>query len=492
MTDHETTRKPRKIGRMGKHSANKTTFIGGGARDGNGARPAPRRPKRRGKLEGSPRLPVHKERTKHTLRRVFMVLGIILVLGLVGGVAWGYSFWRSVDYELVKPVMKEKAFRQVITPPKPKEPYNILLLGSDIRPGEKAARSDTIIVARVDEKRKKVWMISIPRDTKAEIPGYGTDKINAAHFYGGPTLTVKTVERFLDVEINHYMEVEFEGFEGVVDSLGGVWIDVDTDIDDWNAASHSKKHKAKKIDKGYQLLDGEHALTYVRSRDFPDADFTRMRHQQTFFKALAAQSMRVRNVARIPKMVRSFARFTTTDMSVSELVRAANALRGMPGENLQATTVKGEWITPYVIADEAQKKRIVTAFKKGRDIEPRAKDAKRSAKAPPGIDPSSVTVTVRNGAGIEGVAKEAADALKSGGFRVGEIGNAGQFVYEDTLVVYGDGCEEAAAAVAAALPHGRAVASRGMYSFESDVLVVVGKDWQLPAVRSAVDAHLRQ
>jgi LCP family protein required for cell wall assembly len=357
---------------------------------------------------------------------------------------------------------------EVLSEPVPQEPFTILLLGSDIRPEEEAARADTIIVARIDPEEKGIWLISIPRDTRVRIPGYGTSKINAANFHGGPSLMIETVQDFLGIPINHYMEMDFDGFEAIVDALGGIWIDVPTEIDDWKASSHSPGHRAQHIDAGYQLLDGEHALTFVRSRDFPEADFARMRNQQEFFRALAKQSTRWENILKIPTVVREFAEYTVTDMGVRELVSLGQAMRGVTDEDVRAATLVGEWRSPYVVTDEAEKERIVEIFMAGGDFDPTEAEGDQL--------PSDVSVTVRNGAGIGGVAQEAADILTVAGYDVVEIGNANQFVYDRTLVVY-DEEESAAHTLLEALGQGEAAPSRGMYSFSSDVLVVVGKDW---------------
>ena len=93
-----------------------------------------------------------------------------------------------------------------MTAAKPGEPFNILLLGADGRKGETAYRSDTIVVAHVDPQQKKVWMLSIPRDTRVLIPGHGYQKINAAHSFGGPPLTIKVVKEFTGLPIEHYMD----------------------------------------------------------------------------------------------------------------------------------------------------------------------------------------------------------------------------------------------------------------------------------------------
>ena len=110
------------------------------------------------------------------------------------------------------------------------EGFNVLLLGVDERDGEDGARTDTIILMNVDNKHNRVAMLSIPRDTKVNIPGRGTDKINNAYVSGGPELTAKTVSELVGIPVKNYVVANFEGFEGVVDSLGGVTMDVERNM----------------------------------------------------------------------------------------------------------------------------------------------------------------------------------------------------------------------------------------------------------------------
>ncbi len=419
-------------------------------------------------VERAPNMRIHRTRRRKTARRIALVVLLALVLVVVGGVTWAYSLLHSAQKTMNENSERDGELEAALTERVPKEPFTVLLLGQDNRPGESAARADTIIVARIDPEQDKVWMLSIPRDTRVKIPGHGTEKINAATFYGGPALMVDTVEEFLGIPVNHYMDLEFDGFIQVVDSLGGVWIDVDTEIDDKKASSHGS-YTASHIDEGYQLLDGDHALTFVRSRDFPDADFTRMRHQQAFFKALADQASKFDNVLKIPGMVKDVAQYMSTDMTINEIIDVALALRDMGGSNVQTATVMGEWKSPYVWPDEEKKEFLVNAMTQGLPFD-------TTATVETSLDPASVTVAVRNGAGIEGCATAAADILRADGYAVGEVGNANQFVYEETLVIYATD-RAAAVQVASALPKARIVESRGMYSFTTDVLVVVGKDY---------------
>jgi polyisoprenyl-teichoic acid--peptidoglycan teichoic acid transferase len=161
-------------------------------------------------------------------------------------------------------------------------------------------------------------------------------------------------------------------------------------------------------------------------------------------------------------------------MSLKELLELANQMKGMSDENLRTVTMPGEprniGGVSYVIADEEAFARIIERVSQGLPPEPEASEG----DALP--DLSTITVDVRNGAGIAGVAADAAARLSAVGIPVGEVGNANQFIYDETLIVYRD--EEAAAlAVQDALGRGKPVASQGMYSFSSDVLLVVGTDW---------------
>ena len=316
-------------------------------------------------------------------------------------------------------------------------------------------------------------MVSVPRDSRVEIPGYGTEKINSAAFHGGPALMVDTLEEYLDVPINHYMMVDFKGFQRVVDAMGGIWVDVDVEIDDKKAASHGKR-QAYHIEPGYQLLDGEHALTYVRSREFPDGDFTRMRHQQTFFKALAKQSLSLGNVVKMPGVMKSMAQHTNTDMTVPQILALVQAMRGIGEQGVQTATLEGPTATiggvSYVLPEEATKERLANALRTGADIE--AGVSGTSA----GVMPADVSVTVRNGAGLAGCASEAAEELRAAGFDMDGVANADRFGYDRTIVVHRDASAKATA-VASALGIGDVQENTEGYSFTSDVLVIVGKDW---------------
>ena len=295
--------------------------------------------RRRGSLETAPaRLRIERDRRRARAKRIAALVAgtLVVLLFLAAGGVFAYA--KYIERTMQSTVLKQGELGEVLTKAKPMEPVNILVLGADHRKGDVKYRTDSMIVAHVDPQAKKIWMISIPRDTRIEYPGRGAIKINTAHVYGGPQGAVTAVEDLTGMKMNHYLELNFQGFKKAVDAVGGVWIDVPVAIDDIKA-DQSPGHRAKKIDAGYQRLDGEHALTFVRARhQFVDQDFSRMKNQQLFFVALADQIGKVGNVARIPSLVSAVAPYIRTDMSLVEMIKMTQALRGSGRDNIYTAT----------------------------------------------------------------------------------------------------------------------------------------------------------
>ena len=159
---------------------------------------------------------------------------------------------------------------------------NIIVLGVDERAEEHdVGRSDTLFVVMFDTKNKAASLLSVPRDTRVRIKGHGWDKINHAYAYGGRELTQKTTEELLGIKINNYVMVDFKGFVGLVDAIGGVDINVEKDMyyyDSWDGFKIDLK-------KGMQHMDGKTAIQYVRYRD-EEGDIGRIRRQQHFIMAV--------------------------------------------------------------------------------------------------------------------------------------------------------------------------------------------------------------
>jgi polyisoprenyl-teichoic acid--peptidoglycan teichoic acid transferase len=175
----------------------------------------------------------------------------------------------------------EKALEDV----HPGGPQTILILGSDHRANEaeeEPARSDTTMLVRLNPDLNMISVMSIPRDLKVEIPGYGTEKFNAAYSYGGPKLTLEVVKEMTGLQVNHVINVDFLGFVRAVDAIGCVYVDVDRRYYHSNVGvPPSEQYSEINIQPGYQKLCGKKALEYVRYRH-TDTDIVRSARQQDF------------------------------------------------------------------------------------------------------------------------------------------------------------------------------------------------------------------
>jgi LCP family protein required for cell wall assembly len=200
------------------------------------------------------------------------------------------------------------------------EPENILILGSDKRANlkEDPGRSDTTILLRLDPNRNAIAVMSIPRDLKVEIPGYGINKFNAAYTFGGPKLTLRVVKELTGLPINHVVNVDFLGFVRAVDAIGCVYTDVDRRYYHSNVGvPPSEQYSEIDIQPGYQLLCGKRALEYVRYRH-TDTDIVRSARQQDFLSAARERVPISKLVLGQNDLIDIFTKYTTSDISNAE------------------------------------------------------------------------------------------------------------------------------------------------------------------------------
>ncbi len=248
----------------------------------------------------------------------------------------------------------------------PGEPLSLLLIGSDAR-GEESARSDTLIFMHVNFAEPRVYMVSIPRDTRVLIPGLGEDKINAAYAYGEADLAVRTTEEFIGADIDNFVEIDFEGFKQMVDALGGIEIDVKNGIDDQSPGY------SMRIPAGRQKMDGETALNYVRYRH-GDSDFGRAERQQEFLRALAANALQARTVLKLPRIIEILDENVSTDLSEREMLTLGNWLRKLPSDRLETVTLAGESRmiggVSFVESDPLFLAELMERIEEGRSLEP--------------------------------------------------------------------------------------------------------------------------
>jgi len=215
---------------------------------------------------------------------------------------------------------------------------NIIVMGVDERPEEyDVGRSDTLFVVMFDTNKKAASLLSVPRDTRVRIKGHGWDKINHAYAYGGRELTQKTTEELLGIKINNYVMVDFKGFVGLVDAIGGVDINVEKNMyyyDEWDGFKIDLK-------KGMQHMDGKTAIQYVRYRD-EDGDIGRIRRQQHFMLAVYDRITSANMLLHIPGLAKQLTNMVKTDLPLSDMVDLGRALHAMvKSKGLAMATVPG-------------------------------------------------------------------------------------------------------------------------------------------------------
>lgn len=194
---------------------------------------------------------------------------------------------------------------------------NVLVLGTDTDDPEEG-RSDSIMVFNIDLKNKMVNVLSIPRDSRVSVPGYRNQtKINHAYAYGGIDLTKQTVEDLLGIPIDYYAVTSFDGFEGIVDTLGGIYVDVPIRM---------KTNKGGGIDlqPGYQLLDGHQLLGFVRYRGDAGGDIARAGRQQLALKLIYQELTDPANVTKLPAVITQLMDMVSTDLTYNELLALIN------------------------------------------------------------------------------------------------------------------------------------------------------------------------
>lgn len=196
------------------------------------------------------------------------------------------------------------------------EPENILIIGSDKRASEPEdpGRSDTTLLLRLDPDRNAIALMSIPRDLKVEIPGYGTNKFNAAYTFGGPKLTLQVVKELTGLPINHVVNVDYLGFVRAVDAINCVYVDVDRRYYHSNVGlPPSEQYSEINVQPGYQLLCGKKALQYVRYRH-TDTDLVRAARQQDFLSDARQRVPIDQLVLGRNELIDIFTKYTTSDI----------------------------------------------------------------------------------------------------------------------------------------------------------------------------------
>ncbi|WP_455432218.1 LCP family protein [Streptomyces violascens] len=442
--------------------------------------PTPPRP--RTLRPGQPSSRQHDERPRWGLRLATTLS--VLVLG-AGGV--GHAVVTSLD----SGIGRVDPFRDMKNRPQGSRGTNILLVGTDGRDKITAEEkqkyrlgglpchcTDTIMMVHVSAERDRVSVVSLPRDSYAEVPEHTDEagrhhdkhpvKLNAAYAEGGPPLTVRTVEHATGLKIDHYLELDFTSFMRTVDVVGGVQI--------CTARPMKDAYTGLDLTAGTHQLNGGEALQYVRSRHTDgSSDLGRMQRQQRFLAALVAKATS-NGVLLNPVKFREFASSMLSSVradegfGVEEMLNFTSAMKGFSPSSSDFTTVPLEQLGIQIKGvgstvkwDAAKAKKLFQLLRDDKPLTPHAapsKPASKDAKPPrrnPGsiveVDPARIKVQVYNGTRDDGLGQRVDDALQATGFKTtGFPRPSTNPALRRTLIEYDPRWDRSAGSLAVALP----------------------------------------
>ncbi len=271
------------------------------------------------------------------LKKIFITLAIVVGIALVGGGGFAWYLYHSVKTTANKIYDPAGGSEKNSSAIKNLEAFPILLLGVDERKGD-VGRSDTMIALTLNPTKKTMQMISVPRDTKAEIVGHGTvSKINSAYAYGGPKMALNTFNNLFNVNFKHYLRINMEGLADLVDAVGGVTVHNDID---WHDEGYYKK--GYHYQKGDITLDnGAKALGYVRMRHLdPRGDFGRNQRQRDVIMAVINKAASFGSFSKYQDILNAVQKNVKTNLTFDDMKNLASKYRDCK-QNVQNYEVKG-------------------------------------------------------------------------------------------------------------------------------------------------------
>lgn len=252
-------------------------------------------------------------------------------------------FSKSDSFATIDENINEELQEEDKVEPKVKDEILFLMMGVDAEDVKKSkgTRTDTMMLFKVNFETGEINLLSIPRDTRVLVRGK-KDKINHAHAYGGPELTMKTLRDFLNLDIDYYVKVDYRAVMEIVDAIGGVEIDVPQRMkyDDTTPGIPPLHINLKK---GLQKLDGKKAHDFLRYRKgYAEGDIGRIKAQQMFMKELIKQTLKPKNIIRLPKFIETYYDYVETNIPFKVIAKGALSATKIDLENMTTNTIPGE------------------------------------------------------------------------------------------------------------------------------------------------------
>jgi len=444
--------------------------------------------------------------------RVTLAIFAVIALLVTGG---GWSYLRATNNGFTQISALDDESDDVIDANAQTGDENYLIVGTDTRAGQNAdlgagttedaegARADTTMLVHIPADRQRVVVVSFPRDldvsrpecqawdnampgyTEEKYPAADGDKLNSVYATGGPKCLVSTVQRLTGSTVNHFIGIDFAGFENMVDQVGGVEIcEAEPVIDDVLGPIVPAA--------GQHMLNGTSALNYVRARHVSGemrSDYDRISRQQQFLAALlrgALSGKVLLDPAKLNGFIKAFTDATFVDrVTPDDLLMLGRSLQGVDAGAVTFLTIPTGGTTDYgnEIPRESDIKSIFQAI---RDNQPLPGEKQAPPPPPPessqpqqpeytAVDPSAMSLLVSNGSGTSGLASQTANELSNAGFNIANTGNYDEGDARETIVRYSSGNENEAATIASSIPG----ASMQVDTEAGDTVeVVLGQDYQ--------------
>nr|WP_263324587.1 LCP family protein [Neobacillus sp. Marseille-Q6967] len=300
------------------------------------------------------------------MRKLLKLLGFVFLCMLMVGGVYGFKFYHSFKdtvETIHEPVEREQPQEEEPAVLTKREPFSVLMLGVDEREGDQG-RSDTMIVLTINPNNDSVKMLSIPRDTRTEIVGSGTeDKINHAYAFGGVPMAMDTVENFLDIPIDYYVQVNMEGFKELVNAVGGITVQNDLPFTsgDFN------------FPMGELHLNGDKALSYSRMRyDDPNGDFGRQERQREIIQAVIKEGASLSSLSKFPEILEAVGSNVKTNLTFEQMVDIQKNYKDA-GKNIEQLVLNSQGTIIdniyYGLVTIAEQKRIQDELKSQLEVQ---------------------------------------------------------------------------------------------------------------------------
>lgn len=402
--------------------------------------------RRREELEKRRALKRQYRRRQLIIHSIIFAIAIILMIFTT----W-YSYRRGMDEQPASATGEQR--------------LQILFLGTDEKQ-EASVRADTVMLLSLDTSSGETGILSIPRDTRVWIPSRQRwDRVNAAYAHGGPAMALEAVSNLIGLPVRYYVQTDFQGFQAMIDILGGVEINVAKEMKYTDHAQNLEIHLLP----GLQILDGDKALQFVRYRDrlgdvalvdpSNDVYAGRVERQRQFFEALIAKTLNPASLVKLPQLLAQTFKIVNTNLPWDTILDLALSAAKFSPDKISTAVLPGNSDTIndawYWIMDQAKAKTVIDSLILG--------------------TPPPLKLVVLNGSGRTGIAGKVADLLGDYGYNVVSRGNAEHFNFARTKILVAPEDAERVQALARYL--GALVEETEVSN--SEVTVIIGKDYSL-------------